>query len=221
MALIESPTKAGLGVEVDPTFAALRASLRPLDFKSHAGAVGGHYSGAWSSGLATGVGAGGALMSARWSSVDRVLVPLRIRASVVVDTPFAAPQEVAVDLMRVGNFSVADSGGTLITIAEALKRGLGMRASQLSEFRIATTAALGAGTGTEEAYPLGALVLPVSNVAGAAASGVLYELTEGVSHPIVLAGSTGLRIRNRFAMGTGGVLRFTFEWEWAELPAAF
>lgn len=221
MPVIESPSSERVQLEVDPTFAAARVSLRPLDFKSHAGAAGGHYRGAWSTGLTTGVAAGGALLSLRWTDQDRAFVLHRLRAAAVVDTPFTTAQEVSLELVRVRNFTVADSGGTPITLGEDCRLGPNMRPSTIADLRVAAAAALTLGIGTAEASPLGALVLSIGNVIGAAAEGVLYELLPGVTHPAELRGVEGLRIRVRFAQGAAGVVRFTFVPEWAEVPVAF
>lgn len=221
MPVIESPSNDRVQQEVDPTFAAARVSLRPLDIQSHAGAVGGHYRGAWSSGLTTGVAAGGALLSLRWSDVERQLVLQRVLAAAVIDTAFTTAQEVSLDLVRVRPFSVADTGGTPIVLGDALRAGPDMRASTIADLRIATTAALTPGTGTEEAHPLGAVVLPIGNVVGAAAQAPLFELLVGAGHPLILRGGEGFRIRNRFAQGAVGVVRFTLTLELAQVPVRF
>jgi len=221
MPVIESPSDSRVQLQVDPTFGAARVSLRPVDVKSHGGAAGGHYRGAWSTGLTTGIAAGGALFSLRWSDPERVLLVHRIRVAAVVDTPFTAAQEVSVDLVRVRPFSVADTGGTPVVPGEALRAASAMRPFAVGDLRMATTAALTPGTGTEEEHPLEALVLGIGNAIGSAAAGILTEVLPGAGYPIELAGGEGLRLRNRFAQGAAGVVRFTFAFEFVAVPLAF
>src|SRR5687767_810480 len=118
MGLIESPSSSQVQLEIDRTYSAARASLRPLEYATK-DLVGGHYRTAARSGNATIIAAGGAIVSARNVSADRQVVLQRIIANAVVGTAFGTAQEVSVDLVRTINAVAGDTGGTLISLGES------------------------------------------------------------------------------------------------------
>ena len=72
-------------------------------------------------------------------------------------------------------------------------------------------------TGQAEGRPSGFLVLPLGNTVGASAGGRLFDVQSG-EHPIVLGHLEGLRVRIGFTQGATGVVRFTFVFDWLEVP---
>lgn len=221
MGLIESRTNPDVSAEVDRSYASLRSSLRPIEFATQEH-MGGHYRGAWSTGLVTIVAAGGALFSARLTDPQRQVVLNTIKASAVVSTAFGTAQEVSLNLVRTTNAVAADTGGTAITMGESGRKSRTMRPAVLTDLRIATTAALGAGAGVvEESENQGILVLPIGNAVGNSASGVLYDNRAGEEHPFILNALEGFRIRVHFTQGAAGVIRFTFTVDWTEVPLKF
>jgi hypothetical protein len=221
MAVVESPSNSRVLQEVDPSFAAARLSLRPLEFKQYNGHLGGHYRAALSTGLVTGVAAGGALVSFRWTNPDRVAVLLRAIVQASLTTAFGTAQETSVDLVRVNAFTAPDTGGTAVALGNDARLSPNMGPSQVSDLRVATTAALGAGTGVAESAALGASILPLGNTLGASARDVLFDALAGQEHPLVLTPGSGFRIRNLFAQGATGVVRFNFSLLWAEVPSSY
>lgn len=221
MGLIESRTNPDVSAEVDRSYSALRASLRPIEFATQEH-MGGHYRGAWSTGLVTVVAAGGALFSARLTDPQRQVVLNTIKASAVVSTAFGTAQEVSLNLVRATNFVAPDTGGTAIVIGESCRKHRTMRPAVLSDLRIATTGALGAGAGVvEEANASDALILPIGNAAGSSANGYLWDNRAGEEHPFCLNALEGFRIRVHFTQGAAGVIRFTFTVDWTEVPLKF
>lgn len=222
MATIESPTSSRVLAEVDPTYLALRTSLRPLDWKAHlAGHIGGHYRRAMSTGLVTVVAGAGGLLSFRWTNSDRVAVLLKAIVQATVATAFTTAQETSVDLVRVNGFSASDSGGTAHALSNDDKLSPDMNPSQIADLRVATTAALTPGTGSEEGGAQAAAILSLGNTLGASASAVLFDAIAGAEHPLVLQASSGFRIRNLFTQGAVGVVRFNFTLVWAEIPTRY
>lgn len=218
--VIES--KDGVQAAVDPTHLALRASLRSGEFRGPDGAhIGGHYRTILSTGAATLIAAGGAVLSLRWTNPDRALVLHRIRAFATIGTAFTTAQEVAFDVARLISYTAADTGGTAIELGESCRKERShMGASQISSLRIATTGALTPGTATEES-PIGGSSFPgLLNVVGAMAQATLFDNNPGLEHPLVLQRLEGLRIRNRVTMGAAGVVVFTFELDWSEIPTS-
>lgn len=224
MSLIESPTQTSVAAEVDPTFSTVRVSLRPHEFKGPLGSnIGGHYRTCATTGATTVIAAGGPLLSLRWASPDRAFILNRIRAGVTVGTAFGAAQEVSLDLARVINAVNPDTGGTPITIGEnGRKSRSNMMPSVISDLRVAIAAALGLGASTIEETPLCAtLMTGMLNVVGSMSQMVtLFDFHAGHEGPIVLLRNEGLRIRNRTVMGAAGVLVFTFEVDWSEIPTS-
>lgn len=221
MGLIESPSQPGVQLEVDRSFAATRASLRPLEFQTK-DIVGGHYRIGRSTGLTTIIAAGGAILSGRNVAGDKAVALQRLLAYAVVDTGFGAAQELSINLVRTINAVAADTGGTAISLGESCRKHRGMRPAVLSDLRIATTAALGAGAGVvEESENQGILVLPIGNAVGNSASGVLYDNRAGEEHPFTLGPLEGFRVRVHFTMGAAGVIRWSFVLDWAEVPTKY
>ena len=225
MAVIESKDDAKVQAAVDPTYYALRAGLRPIEYGSHAAAgprVGGHYRCALSTGLVTGVAAGGALLSLRWTNNERQLVLLRALVGATIATAFGTAQESSVDLVKVNEFTGSDTGGTAHDLGNTCRLSPDMQPALLGDLRVATTAALGAGTGTEEARAMGACILPIGNALGASVNNqVLFDAMAGQEHPLVLGPNQGFRIRNLFAQGATGVVRFNFQLVFAVIPGLY
>jgi hypothetical protein len=221
MSVIESAS--GTQLEVDPSFKALRASLRPLEYRpAGQGHIGGIYRGAWSTGLVTGVAAAGPLVSVRWADADRVLVLLRAIVQATLTTAFGAAQETSVDLVRANNFKVANTGGTGVApLGASNKLSPGMGDSQIADLRVATTAALGGGTLTADEHAVAAAILALGNTAGASVSATLFDAIAGAEHPLEFLPGQGFQIRNLFAQGATGVVRFNFSLVWAEIPRPY
>ena len=222
MATVEGFSNSKVGLEVDETFGAGRMSLRPIDYKQWRGHIGGHYRMARSTGLVTGVAAAGALLSFRWNNADRAALLLRVIAHATLTTAFAAAQETSIDLVKMSAMPASDSGGTAIDLVNDNRLSHFMQRALVTDLRIADAAALGAGAGNvAEGNALAAAVFGLGNTAGASAQDVLFDAIAGQEHPIELSAGTGFRIRNLFAQGAAGVVRFTFSLVWAEVPSRF
>lgn len=225
MATLDSLITPGVSAEVDKTFAALRQSRRPLEFNRPDGSIlGGHYSVANKTGAATIIAAAGSIWAMRHNDPSRFHIPLRIKASFVINTAFTTSQIVDLDVVRVTAMAAADTGGTAIAIGTSGRKRSTMNASQVNDMRIATTAALtnAAAPATADANPfaIGALgPMQANNAIGSFSEmKTIYELGPD-DHPIVLAATEGLRIRIATTMGAAGVGVFTVQYEWAEVAA--
>jgi hypothetical protein len=219
--VIESPVDPRVLQMIDRSFAAARASLRPLEFRSESGElVGGHYRIGMATGLTTILNAGDAILSARFASKDRVGVLLRLKASATISTAFGTAQETSLDVVKVNNFAAVDTGGTSqLPLGNSCRKSAAMQPADINDLRVATTLALGLGSGSvADAKPFGFGVIPVGNAVGASASEMLFDAIAGVEHPMVLANNEGFRARLGFTQGATGVVRFTFVMDWAEVP---
>jgi hypothetical protein len=121
---------------------------------------------------------------------------------------------------------VAGTGGTAISPAALLKKRTSMGSSLVAsgDMRIATTAALGAGTKTLETLSLSAI-----NAAGpitASLDGTIIppgtllfeaEVSDG-EHPLVLAQNEGFSIRS-VAVPATGTWSVSVNVDWTEVPS--
>lgn len=148
----------------------------------------------------------------RWTDATRLAIIRKVRISASVSTTmFAAGVPVQIDLIKSTGWSAQGTGGTGITPAALLKKRTSMPATLLAagDMRIATTAALGAGTKTLDTYALSALAAagPITGSLNGqiiAPGTILFqnELGDG-EHPLVLAQNEGFSIRSVAVPATG------------------
>ena len=198
---------------VDATKKAMRVSLNPMEVL------------AWQSlgarsGLITGIAALGPLFSFRNISANLVTIR-RVGAGFMTTTAFTAAQTVDFELVVARAFAVSDSGGTAISITGSNgKHRTSLSTPTSLDARIATTAALTAGTRTLDANALG----QIAGWSGAVGQGIaptvdnLLSHTPG-DHPLVLAQNEGFIVRPITALGAAGVGNFYVNMEFAEAAA--
>jgi hypothetical protein len=200
---------SGVIAEVDgAVFRALRSVSRPTDYGAF-----GHYSyGGFTGIIPAGLAANSELFQFRWTDATRLAVINEIKISACVSTTFfAAGVPVQIDLVKSTGWSAAGTGGTGITPAALLKKRSSMGSTLLAagDMRIATTAALGAGTKTLETAALAVLAAagPITaslNGQIIAPGTMLFRAGAGDGqHPLVLAQNEGFSIRSVAVPGTG------------------
>lgn len=223
-----TPTSTTYGVPgteqiTDATFGASRVILKPTDF-AFGGYVGGHYRVAASTGALTGVAAAGAIFSARWSpgSTNSYALLKRVQIASIITTAFTTAQAIDFDIVTDRAFTAADTGGTPITpiLGNSQKnRSSIMNTSQMTDMRIATTGALGAGTKTADASAMGITCHPNNNSIGSGSALIdLYKEDVQAAHPVMFGNNEGFNIRMVTAMGAVGVIKVYVVVEWAEVP---
>lgn len=205
------------------TFRAQRVTPRPVDHGSN---------GAFAIGVSTGIlpaalGANSEIYQFRWTHATLLAVVRKIRISAAVSTTFfAAGVPVRVDLVKATGWSAQGTGGTGISPAATLKRRTSMSSSQVAanDMRIATTAALGAGTKTLEANSL-ALINAAGPITASldgtiiAPGTIMWQAEVGDGeHPLVLAQNEGFVIRS-VAVPATGTWEATIMVDWAEVSA--
>lgn len=219
--LLESPSNPNVKQEVEQTFSASRMTLRPHDFKGPDGAhQGGHFRRVFTTGATTGIAAGGALLSFRWTNVDRAFLLNRIRAWATIGTAFTTAQEISCDLVRVTNFGSNDGAGTNIDLGESGRKIRALMApAQVAQVRVADAAAVTPGANTvEEAAFAGDCFAGLLNVVGSMARATIYDVNAGLESPFAIRAQEGFRVRNKVLEGAVGVVVFTFEVDWIEMP---
>ena len=208
---------------VDPTFDAIRTVPKPTEFTTF-----GHYSIGASTGIIpAALAANSELFQFRWADATRLAIIRKIRLSASVTTTFfAAGVPVEIDLVKSTAWSAAGTGGTAITMAALLKKRTSMGSSLMvaGDMRIATTAALGAGTKTLETLSLQNMVcagpLTASLNGTIIPPGTIFwqnEIGDG-EHPLVLVQNEGFSIRS-VAVPATGTWRLSVQVDWAEVGA--
>ena len=218
---IQLQGNGGTVAEIDGSnFRALRTTLRPADHGSL-----GHYSyGGFTGILPAALAANSEIFQFRWTDATRLCVINEIRFSACVTTTFfVAGVPVQLDMIKSTAWSAAGSGGTAVSPAALLKKRTSMGSSLVAsgDIRIATTAALGAGTKTLEGASLAALAAfgPTAAPGTIIAPGTpLWTNLPGEEHPLVLAQNEGFSIRSVAVPGTG-TWQAAVQIDWAELGA--
>jgi hypothetical protein len=222
-------SKFGTEALVDSLRGSQRSSISPLDYSDLNGNLLGYYTAVLRTGnLAATIAANAPHASMRWSSTSSVAVILAVRASVEMVT--AAATAVAgfpdAEAIIARAFTVADTTGTATT---PTKMRANMAASAVADLRVATTAALTAGTRTLDSvgfgFGCGELLHNVS------ATGVAVLITAGNNvpafdvykwdrlggHPPVLTANEGVVLRQSSAGCAAGTYNYIWTLEWAEL----
>lgn len=209
--------------EVGTEHRSLRIESRPIEASGL-----GHYSWGGLTGIIpAALAANSEIFQFRWADATRYAVIRKVKISACVTTTFfAAGVPVQIGLIRSTGWTVAGTGGTAVTPAALLKKRTSMAATLLAagDLRIATTAALGAGTKTLDTYSMATLVAPGPITASLngqiiAPNTILWqsEIGDG-EYPLVLAQNEGLSIRS-VAVPATGTWQASVAIQWAEVAA--
>lgn len=175
--------------------------------------------------IGAGISAASEILQFRWNPADTGLLAViqKVTVSAAVSTTyFAAGVPLMLELVKSTAWSAAGTGGASPTTAALLKRKTSMASTAMvaGDLRIATTAALGAGTKTLETYAQGNVIsgAPItSSLSGqifAPGTPLLWPDVASGEHPLVLAATEGFSVRVT-APGTG-TWTAAFQIEWAE-----
>jgi hypothetical protein len=214
--------------QVDPTFGALRASIRPLEFAPQGGPVGGHYYVTAVTGtLAVSLAAGSPLFSMRWTDTRMVMVLQSLQVAGGQLAAVTAGNPVGLEAIVARNFTTDYTGGSsnVVPAAGSQRARSSVMATSLfaanGGIRVATTAAMSSGVNTLDTAGFGATFIQ----AGAASSGFgpndLYRYRDPAQHPVVLAANEGIVVRSNAtnAWPAGATWQLYFIAAWAEVPA--
>lgn len=172
------------------------------------------------SGDTTGIAAAGVLGSNRWGSTTSLRQRIRnIETGLVVNTGFTAAQLVGYDLVVGRTFTASHTGGTAGTLTgenTQMRSAATVEATRLTDFRFATTAALGGGTVTPDTALLGQdIVWALAATAGAKIQKV-YDFTDSELGGLILQQDEGVLMRNLVAEGAAGTVQFWWTVAWDE-----
>lgn len=220
MAGIQLVDASGNLGKIGQDFGALKTENRPIDMQG----LGAYSYGGLTGILPAALGANSEVFQFRWADATRFAVIRKVRISAAVSTTFfAAGVPVQIDLIKSTGWTVAGTGGTAVTPAALLKKRTSMPSTLLAagDMRIATTAALGAGTKTLETYALAGEVAagPIT----ASLNGTIIqpgtilwqsEIADG-EHPLILAQNEGFSIRS-VAVPATGTWQMSVDIHWSE-----
>jgi hypothetical protein len=202
-------------------FRAVKTSNMPFEH----GALGHYRYGGFTGVLPAALTANSEVFQLRWTDSTRLCVIRKIQITATVSTTFfAAGVPVQIDLVKATGWTVQGTGGTAVAPAALLKRRTSMGSSLIAsgDIRIATTAALGAGTKTLETLSLSAMTAPGPT----ANPGTIFpqnttlfsaEVSDGC-HPIVLVQNEGIVIRS-VAVPITGTWQMSVIVDWAEVSS--
>lgn len=218
MAIIQSGVSGTTLMTVDPTYAASRVTLRPVEQL-------GTYSVSLFTGAYTVAAANTPMFSMRFvagaAGLAQIAMIQRIAITIVPTVAFTAAQQVSYGAYVARSFSAVDSGGAAATLTgNNNKLRTSMSTTQLAatgDMRISTTGTLTAGTRTldSQAFAVASAWVPTALVAQPIQQVILYENFAG-DQPLVLATQEGIVINNLILMGAAGVLSIGVTIEWTE-----
>lgn len=205
---------------------ALHVQRRPLSY----GALG-HYTVACVTGtMGADIAADSEVLQFRWTHTTRLAVLQSVRINSFFSGSIAFVAGIAqFDATIARSWSAAGSGGTTLTVTgNNAKTRTSMAASSVGEIRVATTAALGAGTKTLDTNRVGSLQFAITAsptvgflAAGASLIGQSRERAgeffqrRAAQHPLVLAQNEGVSIRTTLPIT--GTWAASFALRWAEV----
>ena len=208
---IQVQGNGGTVSEVDSTFRAIRVTLRPTELI-------GYYTFGGVSGALTGVAAAGPVFSLR-NTGSNIFLVRRVSVGFLTTTAFTAAQGLSYGLIRATGFTASDTGGTaLFTAGQNKHRTAFTNITSAPDIRIASTAALTAGTRTLESQPMGVVGGSSTGVGTGMPTEDILEQDSG-DYPMVLAQNEGLIVTNLIAMGAAGVIQLRVSVELAEASA--
>lgn len=219
--------------QVDPTYQALRSSIRPLDHVVN-GVVGGHYGiVAYSGAVVASQTAATILFACRFVSQSKLMVLKSLKIGHSITTAYTTLSPPDFELVLAKSFTVmyTNNAGTVLTPAAYSNKARTQMAG--SEFvnsaasgnapnmTPCTTSGMSSGqTVTLDTYPFAYAPCPVPGVAiGSGGTHVLYEQTQMGKHPIIIGNNEGFVIRFANTSGATGVSKLGIALEWAEVAA--
>ena len=222
MAVLEG-SGSGVLAEVG---AAAQKGLHVITKPTDVGSLGAYRYSGFTGILPAALAANSEIFQFRWTDSTRIAIIRKVRfAASVTTTFFAAGVPVQIDLVKSTAWTVAGTGGTAISPAALLKKRTSFGSSLVAsgDMRIATTAALGAGTKTLETLSMATALAggPIT----ASLNGTIFapfqlfecEISDG-EYPLSLVQNEGFSIRS-VAVPATGTWQVSVMVDWAEVTA--
>jgi hypothetical protein len=217
-------------LEVDPSHFAARMSQRPPE------CLGAYGFTAITGTLAAALAAGAAVFHARWTDNTNLCVVTSFRMNFLPLTPFTAntlTDHSSFCAFVARGFTADFTGGTALTVTtNSFKRRTSMPSTKFASggLRIATTAAFGGGTVSDQAANAFSMSLRKGNRVNPAAATeetiqptmnwgeMAFDPCTG-DYPIVLADDEGIIVRNRTVWPAAGTGLLMVQMNWLEVAA--
>jgi hypothetical protein len=208
---IQLQGNAGTIAEVDGTgMRALRVTPRPVD----PGALGAYRASMITGAMAAGLAANAEVFQFRWTDATRLCVITKVQFDGLGSIVAFAAGFAAFRGIVARSFTASGTGGTAATLTgNNLKQRTSHGTTLAGDIRIASTAALGAGTKTLDAQAFGAVVNGLSATAGIGISeGAIFDANAGGGYPLVLAQNEGFAVQATVPATGTWTAGFTVEW---------
>lgn len=201
MAVIEGGVSGGLAGVGSEAASPQHVAIYPVS----QGAGGAYALGAVSGTIAAALGANSELFQFRYTTAaSRIALVRRVFVSASANLAATAAALVSLNLCAARSWTANGSGGTAITTSgDNLNLRTTMPASEIANVRMATTAALGAGTKTLDTTDLASVAFGIGTGALTTAANFtllpsfdLWNSRLSGDHPIVIASQEGLVIRS-------------------------
>jgi hypothetical protein len=167
--------------------------------------------------IAAGTASAGHILALRWAPTPTSLYARlkSIEVEFLLTTAFGAAQEVGFDAYVARSYSAASSGATALDFTGGTGKKLATYPTSQMTGRIASAAAMTAGTQTLDtnAFARGSLW---AGAVGATLGPRYYDFTATPEGGIMLANQEGIIVRNTILMGATGVGKWHFTFEWDE-----
>lgn len=176
--------------------------------------------------IAASLGANSPLFSFRWGATDKVALVTSVVVSAMAQVGIAAGGQMSLEAIIARSFSASDTGGTALTLTtNNAKLDTQYPTTALTDARIATTGALGAGTRTLDAQGVGRVIFSAS--VAAAASAVILSPAEllrvypGQDGALVLRANEGFIVRSGAAAPGTQTWSMTVSVVWHEVGLSY
>ena len=195
------------------------------------GALGYYRQVAVSGNIAATLAAASPLFSFRWGNASNLCLIQSIRVGCIVTASITAAVAFDLSVFIARGFTASDTGGTAVGVPAAMqKMRTSMGSSLVTDFRMATTGTLTAGTRTLDTNPIGRIQGTSGAAAGsAAAAGLLffgssnpqplYVRDNNDHHPLILAQNEGFVVTAPLAGPATGTFSLLVQVEWGEVAA--
>lgn len=218
--VIGSGANSNVEIQVDPTYQAIRANLRPTEWQSPAGVIGGHYhTSALTGTIAAAIASAAQVFQVRWGDPSKLFILKKLTVQCNTLTAFTTGTGGVPLELILGHGSTANgSGGTSLGITGSSNRlrtsMAGSAFATSGEVRVATTAALTAATGqTLEAVALANCLGPANATNAQTPVMALFEMRDAGAHPLILNSGDTFAVRTNTVAAAGTwVAAFTMEW---------
>jgi len=171
--------------------------------------------------IAVGITAGAVIAALRWTHASKFCLVTRIRAKMYTLLAPTVAQQWGVDAVIGRSYTASHTGGTAVNFSgNNVKKRTSYASSQMGDMRMITTAALGGGTVTADADPIGrASRFELAGAATVQHLPVIMDLDwrDIVSHPPILVQNEGILIRNTDLTANTMTYTGVITFEWLEL----